>query len=129
MTAAGHAINVDLAWLELSKLARLGIKEAYIAVIVRIDEHLKPTSFHRNHRLAPGAIFHHDRGSNHTSCRFAATLKRLDIRQSAGRTGACFDNALAESFNAALKNERVHRTQYPTREHARRDIARYIEFR
>jgi len=36
--------------------------------------------------------------------------------------------ALAESFFAALKNERVHRTQYPTREHARRDIVRYIEF-
>ena len=36
--------------------------------------------------------------------------------------------AMAESFFAALKNERVHRTQYPTREHARRDIVRYIEF-
>lgn len=83
----------------------------------------------RNHRLAPGAIFHHDRGSNYTSCQFAATLRRLGIRQSAGRTGICFDNAMAESFNAALKNERVHRTQYPTREHARRDVARYIEFR
>jgi putative transposase len=35
---------------------------------------------------------------------------------------------MAESFFAALKNERVHRTQYPTRAHARRDIARYIEF-
>jgi transposase InsO family protein len=83
----------------------------------------------RNHQLAPGAIFHHDRGSNYTSCQFAATLKRLSIRQSVGRTGICYDNAMAESFNAALKNERVHRTQYPTREHARRDVARYIEFR
>jgi transposase InsO family protein len=36
---------------------------------------------------------------------------------------------MAESFNAALKVERVHRTAYPTREHARKDIARYIEFR
>ncbi|WP_374690117.1 hypothetical protein [Frankia sp. AvcI1] len=35
---------------------------------------------------------------------------------------------MAESFFAALKNERVHRTSYPTREHARRDITRYIEF-
>ncbi len=40
----------------------------------------------------------------------------------------CWDNALAESFNAALKVERVNRTQYPTREHARRDVTRYIEF-
>ena len=36
---------------------------------------------------------------------------------------------MAESFFAALKNERVHRTVYPTREHARQDVARYIEFR
>jgi transposase InsO family protein len=81
----------------------------------------------RNHDLAPGAIFHSDRGSNYTSAQFAAVLQGLDIRQSVGRTGICYDNALAESFFAALKTERVHRTQYPTREHARRDIARYIE--
>ena len=36
---------------------------------------------------------------------------------------------MAESFFAALKKERVHRTEYPTREHARKDVARYIEFR
>jgi transposase InsO family protein len=35
---------------------------------------------------------------------------------------------MAESFFAALKNERVHRTVYPTGAHARADIARYIEF-
>ncbi len=35
---------------------------------------------------------------------------------------------MAESFFAALKNERVHRTVYPTRDHARRDVTRYIEF-
>jgi putative transposase len=36
-------------------------------------------------------------------------------------------NAMAESFFGALKNERVHRTAYPTRRRAREDIARYIE--
>jgi transposase InsO family protein len=81
----------------------------------------------RNHDLVPGAIFHSDRGSNYMSAEFAAALQGLDIRQSAGRTGICYDNALAESFFAALKTERVHRTQYPTREHARRDVARYVE--
>jgi transposase InsO family protein len=81
----------------------------------------------RNHRLTEDAIFHHDRGSNYTSRQFATTLKKHKLRQSAGRTGICYDNAMAESFFAALKNERVHRTQYPTRAHARRDIIRYIE--
>jgi putative transposase len=81
----------------------------------------------RNRTLVPGAVFHSDRGSNYTSDEYGKVLKDLGIRRSVGRTGTCYDNAMAESFFAALKNERVHRTQYPTREHARRDIARYIE--
>ena len=83
----------------------------------------------RNLSLPDEAIFHSDRGSNYTSGEFAAVLERLGVRQSAGRTGICFDNSLAESFNAALKVERVHRTAYPTRKKAREDIARYIELR
>ena len=83
----------------------------------------------RNIDLPEGAIFHSDRGSNYTSGEFAAVLERLGICQSAGRTGICFGNSLAESFNAALKVERVHRTAYPARKKAREDIARYIELR
>jgi transposase InsO family protein len=83
----------------------------------------------RNMDLRDGAIFHSDRGSNYTSAEFAAVLRELSIRQSVGRTGSCFDNALAESFNAAVKVERVHRTVYPTIRKAREDIARYIELR
>lgn len=82
-----------------------------------------------NGRVEQGAMFHSDRGSNYTSSRFGAALKQLRIRQSVGRTGICYDNAMAESFFATLKKERVHRTAYPTREHARNDIARYIELR
>jgi transposase InsO family protein len=83
----------------------------------------------RNLDLPADAVFHSDRGGNYTSAEFAGVLERLGIRQSVGRTGSCFDNALAESFNAAVKVERVHRTVYPTRKKARDDIARYIEFR
>ena len=83
----------------------------------------------RNLDLPADAVFHSDRGSNYTSAEFAAALERLGIRQSVGRTGICYDNALAESFNAALKVERVHRTAYPTRKEAKEDIARYIELR
>jgi len=83
----------------------------------------------RNLDLPADAVFHSDRGSNYTSAEFAASLERLGIRQSVGRTGICYDNALAESFNAALKVERVHRTAYPTRKKAKEDIARYIELR
>jgi transposase InsO family protein len=83
----------------------------------------------RNYTIAPDAIFHSDRGSNYTSARFGKTLKSLTIRQSVGRTGICYDNSMAESFFATLKNELVRRTIYPTRQHAMADIARYIELR
>ena len=83
----------------------------------------------RNYPLVDGAIFHSDRGTQYTSVAFAAATADLGIRRSVGATGVCFDNALAESFNAAVKVERVNRTVYPTREHARKDVARYIEFR
>lgn len=83
----------------------------------------------RNYTLSDGAIFHSDRGTQYTSQSFAEAAAELGVRRSVGRTGSCFDNALAESFNASLKVERVHRTVYPTREHARKDVTRYIEFR
>jgi putative transposase len=82
----------------------------------------------RNSRLPAGAIFHSDRGCQYTSTEFRNTLNALRIRPSVGRTGICYDNAMAESFNASLKNELVYRTVLPTRQHARRAIARYIEF-
>lgn len=81
----------------------------------------------RNHRLVDGCIFHSDRGTQYTSTEFGTKLASLHMRQSLGRTGCCYDNALAESFFAVLKNERVHRTVYPTRNKAKQDIAHYIE--
>src|SRR6201997_3428467 len=83
----------------------------------------------RNLDLPGGAVFHSDRGSNYTSAEFARELEELGIRQSVGRTGICFDNALAESVNGTLKVELVHRTVYATRRKAREDIARWIELR
>ncbi|GAB3180931.1 IS3 family transposase [Streptomyces incanus] len=82
----------------------------------------------RNRKLPKGAIFHSDRGSNYMSAEYGEALKGLGMRRSAGRTGICFDNAMAESFFGALKNERVSRVAYHTREEARRDITRHIEF-
>lgn len=77
--------------------------------------------------IAAEAIFHSDRGSNYTSYDFAKKLRQLGMRQSVGRTGVCWDNAMAESFFGALKNECVHRHRFATREQARRAIVRYIE--
>ena len=50
----------------------------------------------RNCSLAENAVFHSDRGSNYMSCEFARTLKVHNLRQSVGRTGICYDNAMAQ---------------------------------
>ena len=84
----------------------------------------------RNGTVRPGiTIFHSDRGTQYTSQEFKDFTGVTGITRSVGRTGICYDNAWAESFNATLKIERVHRTSYPTRKHAYQDIARYIELR
>lgn len=77
--------------------------------------------------IEPGAIWHSDRGAQYTSASFRALVRDLGMRSSMGRTGVCWDNAAAESFFSALKNERVHRTVYATKAQARRDVIRYIE--
>lgn len=77
--------------------------------------------------LVSGAIFHSDRGSNYTSGAFGQVVAELGMRQSVGRTGICYDNAMAESFFAAIKNEWLHRQDFTDRAAARRAIVRYIE--
>ena len=49
------------------------------------------------------------------------------MRASVGRTGICYDNAAAESFFGALKNEMYCRQSFPGRARARLAVADYIE--
>jgi putative transposase len=73
------------------------------------------------------AIFHADRGCQYTSTEFSLFCKDNRVRTSLGRTGVCWDNAAAESFFAALKNECYHHHTFPTRARARFAVAQYIE--
>ena len=77
--------------------------------------------------VAPGAVFHSDRGAQYTSGEFARFCQANDVRTSVGRTGVCWDNAAAESFFAALKNEMYYRQAFPARARARFAVAGYIE--
>ncbi|GAB4001438.1 hypothetical protein GCM10029992_36970 [Glycomyces albus] len=58
---------------------------------------------------------------------FAAYCRRYDLRKSVGRTGVCWDNAMAESFFGVLKNELVSRVSYATRAELKQDIMAWIE--
>ena len=80
-----------------------------------------------NADLSPDCVFHSDLGSQYTGAEYYRHTQTLGVTLSAGATGVCWDNALAESFFATLKNELVYRTVFSTREKARRAIAEYIE--
>jgi transposase InsO family protein len=43
------------------------------------------------------------------------------------RKGNCYDNAKSESFFSTLKNERVHRCEYKTKQEAKISIFEWIE--
>ncbi|MGZ5380098.1 MAG: IS3 family transposase [Mycobacterium sp.] len=82
-----------------------------------------------NFALADGCVFHSDRGCQYTSAELAGYLERHRLLGSMGRTGVCWDNAMAESFFASLKNGFVYRTVFPTRTKAIESIAHWIEIR
>ena len=57
--------------------------------------------------------FSSDRGTQYTSQEFDEYCRRHHIRRSLGRTGVCWDNAVAESFFATYKKELVHTRPWP----------------
>lgn len=75
----------------------------------------------------PGLIHHSDRGTQYLAGAYATRLADQHLRQSVGRPGTCWDNAVAESFFATLKTELLHRQIWPTRQQARSAIFEYIE--
>jgi transposase InsO family protein len=74
----------------------------------------------------PGVIFHSDRGCQYTSAEFAELATGYKVVLSLGRTGQCWDNALAESFFGSLKGELIDLQTWPARAAARRAIVEYI---
>src|ERR1019366_6509703 len=78
-------------------------------------------------RPAPGLVFHTDRGCQYTSTEFRKLLHEHGIVQSLSRPGQCWDNAVAESFFATLKEELIYCHPWPTRAMAQRAIFEFIE--
>jgi putative transposase len=85
------------------------------------------TAANRSALVAGNAIMHTDRGSQYHSRAYQNVLRRLEIRQSTGRTGSCLDGAAAESFFATIKTE-IEFTSWPDRATVRRDIENWIKF-
>lgn len=70
---------------------------------------------------------HSDQGAQYTSRRFQKLLTTFNIEPSMSRRGNCHDNAVAESFFANLKKEKIRRRIFESREEARAVVFNYIE--
>ena len=77
-----------------------------------------------------GVIAHADRGSQYTSNDYLDFChdENRQLRPSVGRTGVCWDNAVAESFWESLKRECVQGRVFATRAEARRAIFKWINW-
>jgi putative transposase len=73
-----------------------------------------------------GVIFHTDRGSTYTATDFTRLCRNLNITQSMGRVGSCFDNAAAESFFSTLEHEVLSRYHFATLDQARQVVVNWI---
>ncbi len=75
----------------------------------------------------PELLHHSDQGSQYTCEQFQKLLADHGIECSMSRLGECHDNAVMESFFSRMKDDRVSRRRYRTRDEARADIFDYIE--
>jgi putative transposase len=80
-----------------------------------------------DHAVA-GVKAHADRGSQYTSNDYIDFCHARQLRPSVGRTGVCWDNAVAESFWESLKRECLQGRIFATRAEARRAIFRWINW-
>ncbi|MCT2544097.1 IS3 family transposase [Streptomyces atratus] len=81
----------------------------------------------RQRRPKRPVTFHSDRGCQYSSQQFALLAGEFSVRLSVGRTGQCWDNAVAEWFFATIKRELLGTTAWPSRAAARTAIFDFIE--
>ena len=76
----------------------------------------------------PKSVIHHsDQGSQYTSIAFGHRCREAGVRPSMGSVGDAYDNAMAESFFAALESELLERRRFKTQAEARVAVFAFIE--
>ena len=128
-------IATDEGWLYLASVLDLGSRRL---IGYSMDDHMRTDLVLDALKMAvaarggdsavAGIIGHADRGSQYTSNDYIDFCCDRQIRPSVGRTGVCFDNAVAESFWESLKRECLQDQVYATRAEARRAIFKWINW-
>lgn len=116
-------------WLYLATVISLETRQVLgYSLADRMPDDLVQQAFVNAWSAAPierGVLFHSDRGSQYASHDFTGTITALGFVPSMSRQGNCWDNAVAESFFATLKNEEATGV-YETKAEAYAAIASYI---
>lgn len=117
---------------------------AYLAMVIdlhsravvgwAVDDHMRTSLVTEaldmaiTHRKPPaGVIFHSDRGTQYVSAEFAQYCRENNVRRSLGRTGICYDNAVAESFFATYEKELIHIRPWTDLKALRKETFGWIE--
>lgn len=138
------AAEPNLAWCGDITYIRTWDGWAYLATVIdlhsrklvgwALDTHMRTTLVTdaldmaiRDRRPAGPVIFHSDRGTQYTSNDFSDYCGVNNLNRSMGRTGVCYDNAVAESFFATYKKELIHTKPWPTLKRLRRETFLWVE--
>ena len=136
--------GIDQIWV--ADITYIRLSEAFIYLAVVLDAFSRKVvgwalDSHIEARLAvaaldkaladrqpqPETLIHHsDRGVQYASGEYTDRLKARQIAISMSRAGNPYDNAKAESFMKTLKTEEVNGATYKDLDHARQDIANFI---
>jgi transposase InsO family protein len=103
-----------VGWYVSTSLSHEGVLQALYRAIWR-------------RKLPDGVMIHSDRGVQYCCEGFRKVLAMHKFVQSMSRKGNCWDNAVAESFFGTLKNEWLSGIVLYDRDHAERELFKYIE--
>jgi len=81
----------------------------------------------RRRRRARGTVIHSDQGCQYGSDDWRRFCRTNRLEPSMSRRGNCWDNAVAESFFASLKKERIKKRIYNNRDQAIAELSDYID--
>ncbi len=120
-------------WLFMASVLDVGSRRL---IGCSLDDHMRTDLVLSALRMAIGArggtvngvIAHADRGTQYTSHEYLGFCADHHLRPSVGRTGVCWDNAVAESFWESMKRECLQGQVFATRAEARRAIFRWINW-